>query len=140
MHPRKICEKRSSTSEPYSMKSLEVMMKNLNEPRRREPEVVPFEHHGTRRETTGSLLPARQGQELRDRWTAIQSGFVDEPRKAVEEADSLVAQAMKQLEEVFAAQRNNLEKQWKRGEEVSTEDLRVALQQYRSFFDRLLSI
>jgi hypothetical protein len=117
------------------------MMKNLNEPRKREPEVVSFERHGaTRQETTGSLLPARQGQELRDRWTAIQSRFVDEPRKSVEEADSLVAQAMKQLEEVFAAQRNNLEKQWKRGEEVSTEDLRVSLQQYRSFFDRLLSI
>jgi len=116
-------------------------MKNLNEPRKKESEVIPFEHRGaTQQETTGSLLPARQGQELRDHWTAIQSRFVDEPRKAVEEADSLVASAMKQIEEVFAAQRNNLEKQWKRGEEVSTEDLRVSLQHYRQFFDRLLSI
>ena len=123
------------------MKSLEVMMKNLNAPRKKESEVIPFEHHGgTRQESAGSLLPARQGQELRDRWTAVQSRFVDEPRKAVEEADNLVAQALKQLEEVFAAQRNNLEKQWKRGEEASTEDLRLALQQYRSFFERLLSI
>ena len=54
------------------MKSLEVMMKNLNEPRKKESEVIPFEHRGaTQQETTGSLLPARQGQELRDHWTAI---------------------------------------------------------------------
>ena len=123
-------------------------MKNLNEPRRNmnepldidqpqktSPEVVPFE----RRTAGGSLIPQRQMGEMRERWTGIQSSFVDEPRKAVQEADQLVRTAIKQIEEGFSAQRAELEKQWSRGGEVSTEDLRVSLQHYRSFFDRLLS-
>jgi hypothetical protein len=76
---------------------------------------------------------------FRTRWEAIQTGFVDEPRKAVEEADALVAQAIKRLSEVFADERTNLEHQWDRGDQSSTEDLRLALRKYRSFFDRLLS-
>ena len=70
----------------------------------------------------------------------MQTGFVDEPRKAVEEADSLVAQVIKRLSEVFADERTNLEHQWDRGDQISTEDLRIALRKYRSFFDRLLSL
>jgi len=65
---------------------------------------------------------------------------VDEPRNAVQEADGLVASAMKRLAEVFAQERSKLEQQWDRGDDVSTEDLRLALQRYRSFFHRLLSI
>ena len=68
------------------------------------------------------------------------STFVDEPRRAVEEADGLVASAMKRLAEVFAEERSKLETQWDRGDQVSTEDLRIALQRYRAFFQRLLSI
>jgi len=77
---------------------------------------------------------------LHTRWKEIQTNFVDEPRKAVEQADGLVASAMKRLAEVFADERSKLEKQWDRGDNVSTEDLRVAFQRYRSFFDRLLSV
>jgi hypothetical protein len=77
---------------------------------------------------------------LRTRWKEIQTAFVDEPRKAVEQADGLVASAMKRLAEVFAQERSGLEQQWDRGDSVSTEDLRVALQRYRAFFDRLLSV
>ena len=76
---------------------------------------------------------------MRERWTEIQAGFVDEPRKAVEDADNLVAQTMKRLAETFAEERSRLEGQWDRGDKVSTEDLRLALQRYRWFFDRLLS-
>lgn len=76
--------------------------------------------------------------ELRDRWSDVQSAFVDAPRKAVEEADKLVAAVMQELAEGFAKERSNLETQWAQGSDVSTEDLRVALQRYRSFFDRLL--
>jgi hypothetical protein len=76
---------------------------------------------------------------FRTRWDAIQTGFVDEPRKAVEEADSLVAQTIKRLSEVFADERTRLEGQWDRGDQISTEDLRQALRKYRSFFERLLS-
>ena len=81
-----------------------------------------------------------EGQGYRTRWDAIQTGFVDEPRKAVEQADALVAQVMKRLAEIFAAEREDLEHRWDRGSEISTEDLRQALQRYRSFFQRLLSI
>jgi len=77
---------------------------------------------------------------LRTRWKEIQTNFVDEPRKAVEQADGLVASAMKRLAEIFADERSKLEKQWDRGDSVSTEDLRLALRRYRSFFSRLLSV
>jgi len=86
------------------------------------------------------LFPSNELNDLRTRWKEIQTAFVDEPRKAVEQADSLVASAMKRLAEVFAQERSGLEQQWDRGDSVSTEDLRVALQRYRSFFDRLLSV
>jgi hypothetical protein len=86
------------------------------------------------------LFPNNELESLRTRWKEIQTNFVDEPRKAVEQADGLVASAMKRLAEVFADERSNLEKQWDRGDQVSTEDLRVAFQRYRTFFDRLLSV
>ncbi len=86
------------------------------------------------------LFPNNELEELRNRWSSVQTAFVDEPRRAVEQADSLVASAMKRLAEVFAEERSNLEHQWDRGDNVSTEDLRIALQRYRSFFQRLLSI
>ena len=78
--------------------------------------------------------------EFRRRWNDIQTGFVDEPRQAVERADALVAAAIKRLAESFAQERGVLEQQWARGADVSTEDLRVALRKYRGFFDRLLSV
>jgi hypothetical protein len=77
--------------------------------------------------------------DLRGRWSNTQSTFVDEPRRAVEEADKLVATVMQRLADGFAKERSNLEMQWGKGDNVSTEDLRVALQRYRSFFDRLLA-
>ena len=86
------------------------------------------------------LFPAAQSEEFRSRWTVVQSGFVDEPRRAVEQADSLIAEVMGALAESFAKERQLLEQQWDRGEDVSTEDLRLGLRRYRSFFDRLLSV
>ena len=86
------------------------------------------------------LLEEEATGEVRSRWEKIQGGFVDEPRRAVEEADTLVAELMQQLADSFAEERKGLEGQWDRGDEVSTEDLRIALQRYRSFFDRLLSV
>ncbi|MBW8784707.1 MAG: hypothetical protein JF593_08710 [Novosphingobium sp.] len=86
------------------------------------------------------LFPENEAGDLRQRWDAIQAGFVDEPRRAVEEADTLVAAAMKRLAEIFANERSQLEGQWDRGDKVSTEDLRIALQRYRAFFTRLLAV
>jgi hypothetical protein len=78
--------------------------------------------------------------ELRSRWSDVQAGFVDSPRHAVQQADELVAAVMQRLTNGFAEERSSLERQWDRGDSVSTEDLRVALQRYRSFFGRLLNV
>jgi hypothetical protein len=86
------------------------------------------------------LFPDQEANQMRDRWDVIQTGFVDEPRRAVEDADALVASAIRRLAETFAEERSHLEGQWDRGDHVSTEDLRLTLQRYRSFFHRILSI
>ncbi len=88
---------------------------------------------------TDALLPADENTGFQRRWEDLQTGFVDEPRRTVEQADELVAQVMQRLAEGFATERERLEQQWGRGEDVSTEDLRIALQRYRAFFQRLLS-
>jgi hypothetical protein len=85
------------------------------------------------------LLSTDASSSFNQRWEEVQTRFVDEPRGAVEAADGLVASLMQQLAESFAQERERLEAQWDRGEDISTEDLRVALQRYRSFFQRLLS-
>lgn len=85
-----------------------------------------------------ALLDAAEAERFHGRWVELQTRFVDAPRDAVHEADSLVAELMQRLAETFSREREGLESQWTRGEDVSTEDLRVALTRYRSFFDRLL--
>jgi hypothetical protein len=127
-------------------------MKNLNEPRKRseeitpadvnkkpvpqtEGEIVPFE-----RRVESRLLAGPEAEEMKSRWNGIQTHFVDDPRKAVQEADELVGSAVKRIADAFSQERGKLEDQWKRGGQVSTEDLRVALQHYRAFFSRLLSL
>ncbi len=87
-----------------------------------------------------ALLNPGDADNFRGRWDAIQTGFVDEPRHAVEQADALVVELMKRLAEVFSNERSQLEEKWGQDRDVSTEDLRVALQRYRSFFGRLLSV
>ncbi len=93
-----------------------------------------------REEPNAPLFAANDTQDFRSRWEKIQIGFVDEPRKAVEQADELVASTIKRLAEMFASERQKLEAEWDKNDNVSTEDLRVALRRYRSFFDRLLSV
>jgi hypothetical protein len=88
---------------------------------------------------SGPLFPDDELHNFRARWDQVQTSFVDEPRQAVEQADSLVANVVKRIAEQFAAERSKLEDQWGKGDNVSTEDLRQALRRYRSFFDRLLS-
>lgn len=96
--------------------------------------------HGDANEADSPLFPSAEAEDLHRRWEAIQASFVDEPRRAVEEADALVAGAMTRLAETFAQERSGLEEQWDRGGDVSTEDLRIALQRYRAFFGRLLAV
>src|SRR3954468_24678446 len=84
------------------------------------------------------LLSAGDGEGFKQRWEQIQVTFVDEPQTSVREADALVQELMQRLADSFSQERSRLEEQWERGEQASTEDLRTALQQYRSFFRRLL--
>ena len=86
-----------------------------------------------------SLLPSDSTDSYRERWEAIQASFVDEPRNSVQEADRLVVEVIQQLQSTFTSERGTLEAQWQSGDDVETEDLRVAFQRYRSFFDRLLA-
>src|SRR5262245_39726856 len=134
-----------------------VMMKNVNEPDRKtieeirtggftgklaarsDAEVLPFERRPAS-ESERSLLPKRQIEELRSRWNLIQNNFVDEPRKTVEDADKLVGSAIQQIEESLAAERSTLQKRLSRGDDISTEDLRVCLQNYRALFSRLVAL
>ena len=93
-----------------------------------------------RAEEATPLFSADETDDFQSRWDSVQVRFVDEPRQAVEEADTLVAAAIQRLAQVFAEEKSKLEDQFKRSDNVSTEDLRVALQHYRTFFARLLSV
>ena len=85
-----------------------------------------------------ALLEREESEHLRTRWNDIQGRFVDEPRSAVQQADTLVSEVIDKITEMFANEHGLLEGQWKQGDDVSTEDLRQALQRYRSFFNRLV--
>jgi hypothetical protein len=86
------------------------------------------------------LFEEESAKKFRTRWLAIQSKFVDDPRDSVKQADDLVSDIIKSVTMNFADRRISLEKQWNSGENVSTEDMRVALKRYRSFFERLLTL
>ena len=94
---------------------------------------------GTGDQPYTQLLENQEMQRILGQWKDIQAEFVDEPRKAVQDADALVAELMQRLAQKFASEREQLESQWAGGEDVSTEDLRRGLRQYRSFFERLLA-
>jgi hypothetical protein len=90
-------------------------------------------------DAAGPLLGADDTEGFRARWIDVQTGFVDEPRRAVQQADGLVAELMQHLATTFADERTRLESQWDSGDDVQTDDLRTAFQRYRSFFERLLA-
>jgi hypothetical protein len=103
----------------------------------------PATNRPTEKRDQEAAMPLFGGDEsrsLRSRWENLQVGFVDEPRRAVEQADQLVTEAINSLSQGFSAQRERLEQQWHRDQDVSTEDLRLAFRRYRSFFERLLSM
>jgi hypothetical protein len=102
---------------------------------RAEREMGDLEHA----ERTALFEPA-QLNEFKGRWSEIQAGFVDEPRRAVQQADTLVSDVIARIADSFGRERTQLEQQWDRGGDVSTEELRQALQRYRSFFSRLLTL
>ena len=106
------------------------------------PPAEPVEAAPPRPESsTGETLFAGDDvADLRARWAGVQAAFVDDPKDCVQKADHLVSDVVEQLTTGFAQARSRLEEQWSRGQEASTEDLRVALMHYREFFDRLLAV
>ena len=121
--------------------------------RRREQGTDTIAHPAEERRTEGQSGESGAGEselsplfsndeesDFRNRWKDIQTGFVDEPRQSVEQADELIARLLQRLAESFSEQRSHLEQQWEKSKSASTENLRLALRRYRSFFDRLLSI
>jgi hypothetical protein len=110
------------------------------DPRQPRPAAEPNVRPVVNEDRPVSLFHDEEGRGFRTRWDAIQTGFVDQPRAAVEQADALVGEMLKRLTDGVGAERGKLESQWSRGQEASTEDLRIALKRYRSFFERLLSI
>jgi len=102
-------------------------------------EPTPYEvHPGTNAGTSPALLNRDESEHFRTHWNEIQGVFVDDPRSAVQQADALVSEVVGQITQMFASEHSSLESQWKQGNDVSTEDLRKALQHYRSFFNRLV--
>ena len=91
-------------------------------------------------ENRTAMFEENETNDFRSRWQSIQTDFIDDPRRCVERADELVAETMKRLAQIFTDERGRLEQSWDQGDNVSTEDLRLTLQRYRSFFDRLLSV
>jgi hypothetical protein len=85
------------------------------------------------------FLPEDRMNSLRERWTDVQAGFVDDPQTAVQQAHQLVADLVNELTQTFTRERTDLENQWRSGGAADTEALRIALQRYRSFFNRLLA-
>ncbi len=104
-----------------------------------EPEGRRADEDAPQDEAEAPLLSQDRSLQFEERWRHIQTGFVDHPRDAVAQADTLVADLMQQLTASFSETRSRLESQWEEGDDASTEDLRVALTRYRSFFNRLLS-
>ena len=84
-----------------------------------------------------TLFEADAAQGFRDRWRDVQLRFVDDPRAAAGEAQSLVEEAIRALSEALAAQKEKLGG-WQGAGEADTEQLRVAVRQYRDFLDRVL--
>lgn len=103
------------------------------------PQDRPQDTGGPADEPPVRLLQADELQAVVSRWREIQAEFVDQPKRAMQEADELVSELMNRLSQTFAAQREQLESRWSDTDTISTEELRQGLQRYRSFFERLLA-
>ena len=131
----------------------EKRLKSEKEAERNSEGVISLGHSERPDAGAGESAPAANGHnepvtlfapeavhDYRSRWTSLQTSFVDEPRRAVQQADELVAEVIKNLASTFSDERGKLEGQWDQGDKVSTEDLRLVLRRYRAFFDRFLSL
>ena len=119
---------------------MDVEEERVEEQPRTEQRPVESRQATTSREELVPLFETDEAKRFRTQWLNIQSKFVDDPRESVKQADELVASVLKSVTMGFSDRRVSLEQQWNSGDDISTEDLRVALKRYRSFFDRLLTL
>ena len=138
--PERSAADAADTAQPGSFESRRETEPRVveREVERARPDARPADASGAARDA--ALLAPDIAANLKAKWTDIQAGFVDEPRRAVQQADGLVNEAIQGLAQSFGGERARLEGQWDRGGDVSTEDLRLALQRYRAFFSRLLAV
>jgi hypothetical protein len=90
--------------------------------------------------TTINLFPNEGKQALRSRLEALKVGFVDDPQRSAEQAESLVSEAIDELIKQLSSRREKLTKDWREDRQISTEDFRLAFQGYRALFERVLSL
>jgi hypothetical protein len=138
-------EKESDEREPFGKEPVGKDMRGkepiAKEPIEKQAEVVPFEQRTPSAPVQcGPLLPKSEVDQFQSRWQSIQAGFVDEPRKTLEEADKFCASVTERISHLYSDERGKMEGTWRRGDHVSTEDLRMALHRYRAFFSRLMSM
>lgn len=127
------------TTEQHEREGSQEEQQQQQQPEDEQQEVQEQSQQEQRRdEETEALFADDELQSFRSRWDDVQGGFVDEPRESVQKADDLVSDLVDRLTSSFAETRSGLEEQWNKGEDASTEDLRVALTRYRAFFYRLL--
>lgn len=117
-----------------------TVVDDQSSPAHAEPASVETVPQSAEVQPSEELLFAADASGLRSRWDDIQASFVDDPADCVQKADTLVTEVVDQLTAAFSDARSRLEAQWARGEQASTEDLRLALQRYREFFQRLLTV
>jgi polyhydroxyalkanoate synthesis regulator phasin len=128
----------SNPADPLAQTEREPALANTEPGEQRAVIIAGSGDKAARKESATSYLPDETSEQVSERWQHIQSEFVDDPRKTVSEAHELVGELMKRINDAFAKERGDLERQWSEGDSVSTEDLRVCLQRYRAFFSRLL--
>jgi hypothetical protein len=127
------------TAEPRERQSDVVAREELKAEQVKRPQETQSPE-APERDRSDGLLDRDRATELHRQWSEIQARFVDDPREAVKAADTLVDEVIRDLTTLFAEERAGLESHWDRNEKISTEDLRVALRRYRSFFERLLVV
>jgi hypothetical protein len=123
------------TSDPYAEK-VRVDAEVIHETKMVETNLQ--EAPSTNAGSSTALLDREESEHLHTRWSEIQGKFVDEPRSAVQQADALVTEVIEKITQMFVNEHSSLESQWNQGNDVTTEDLRQALQHYRAFFNRLV--
>jgi hypothetical protein len=137
--PTAVSEAPSTDGEGTTMTPEPASVADTPAPQAEAPGAEPASAH--HESSTDDVVVAEDDlAELRARWVGVQAAFVDDPKDCVHQADLLVAELFEQLTAGFGRVRSRLEEQWSRGEEASTEDLRLALMHYREFFERLLAV